>query len=135
MNRKMKIYTSYFGKAKKMKMANIEAICISRYPPKFFFGQSLSMLAPTGAMLRMTDEQYNAEFDRILARLDPQQVYDKIKTLSGGRDVALCCFEKAGDFCHRHIVAEWLNRHLDLGIEEFDYVAGKKSEATQGNLF
>lgn len=28
--------------------------------------------------------------------------------LSGGKDIALICYEKPTDFCHRHLVAEWL---------------------------
>lgn len=24
--------------------------------------------------------------------------------------IALVCYEKSGDFCHRHIVADWLNQ-------------------------
>lgn len=27
----------------------------------------------------------------------------------GENDIALICYEKPSDFCHRHLVAEWLN--------------------------
>ena len=26
-------------------------------------------------------------------------------------DIALICYEKPSDFCHRHLVADWLNRN------------------------
>lgn len=28
-----------------------------------------------------------------------------------GKDIALICYEKPSDFCHRHLVAEWLNQN------------------------
>ena len=48
----------------------------------------------------------------------------KLQEVSGGRDIALCCFEKPDDFCHRHLLADWLNEKLNLGVEEF----GKSKE-------
>ena len=27
------------------------------------------------------------------------------------KDVALVCYEKPSDFCHRHLVADWLNKN------------------------
>ena len=42
-------------------------------------------------------------------------VLKNLEKLAGGREeIALVCYEKPGDFCHRHIVADW----LDQGIEE-----------------
>lgn len=29
----------------------------------------------------------------------------------GENDIALICYEKPSDFCHRHLVAEWLNKN------------------------
>lgn len=29
----------------------------------------------------------------------------------GENDIALICYEKPSDFCHRHLVAEWLNQN------------------------
>ena len=26
-------------------------------------------------------------------------------------DIALLCYEKPDDFCHRHLVADWLNKN------------------------
>ena len=28
------------------------------------------------------------------------------------------CWEKSGDFCHRHLVAEWVEENLGITIEE-----------------
>lgn len=29
----------------------------------------------------------------------------------GENDIALICYEKPADFCHRHLVAEWLSQN------------------------
>lgn len=29
----------------------------------------------------------------------------------GENDIALICYEKPSDFCHRHLVSEWLNQN------------------------
>jgi uncharacterized protein (DUF488 family) len=131
----MEIYTSYFAKEKKLKVKSIVPIGIARFPPKFFYGQNLFDLAPRPDMLRMSEEQYDREFKKILARLNPQQIYEQIQKMSGGRDVALLCFEKSGDPCHRYMVADWLNKELRLNIKEFDYVPKSKPEGVQGSLF
>jgi len=131
----MEVYTSYFAKERKLKEKGIVPIGIARFPPKFFYGQHLLELAPRADMLRMSEEQYDKEFMKILARLNPYQIYEKIKIISGGRDAALLCFEKSGDPCHRYMVADWLNKELGLNIKEFDYIPKRASESIQGSLF
>jgi uncharacterized protein (DUF488 family) len=131
----MDIYTSYFAKERKLREKGIVQISIARFPPKFFYGQNLFELAPRADMLRMPEEQYDIEFKKILAWLNPQQIYEQIKRMSEGRDAALLCFEKSGDPCHRYMVADWLDKKLGLNIKEFDYVPKRAPEATQGSLF
>ena len=131
----MEVYTSYFAKEMKLKAKSIVLIGISRFPPKFFYGQYLFELAPRADMLRMSEEQYEIEFKKILAGLNPHQIYEKIKMMSKGRNVALLCFEKSGEPCHRYMVSDWLNKELGLNIKEFDYIPKRAPEATQGSLF
>lgn len=40
--------------------------------------------------------------------LTPNGVKELLRTITSHRDIVLCCYEKPGDFCHRHILAEWL---------------------------
>ena len=57
-----------------------------------------------------TQENYVKRFKaEILGNLSRDQVLKDLEELSGGKDVALCCYEKPGDFCHRHIVKDWLD--------------------------
>ena len=52
---------------------------------------------------------------------DPQILIDGLKYVSKGKDVALMCYEKPGDFCHRHLLADFLNEKLGLDIKEFEF--------------
>jgi uncharacterized protein (DUF488 family) len=43
-----------------------------------------------------------------------------LQKLAGDKIPCLLCYEKPGDFCHRHIVAEWLHNNLGVHVEEFN---------------
>lgn len=117
----MKIYTSYHRNVSKLKDAGVVPVSISRYFPKysFFKYDTYLDLAPRGDMLKMDEETYRYHFDKILAKLNAKKVFEDIKKLSKGKDVALLCFEKPGDFCHRQIVAKWLSRNLNIEVVEY----------------
>ena len=51
--------------------------------------------------------------ERVLNKLDPRQVAQELSD-----DAVLMCYEKSGDFCHRHLVADWL-RTAGIAVEEF----------------
>lgn len=121
----MTIFTTYFAKLKKH--SDILPIAICAKPPKGFSGPVLSELAPTFDILMQYKEsgdeaRYIARFnDEILGLISPQAVYNLIEDITRANDAdkaALVCFEKSGDFCHRHLVSAWLNNALGLTIEE-----------------
>ena len=143
----MKIYTSYFANVKKLEAAGVIPISISCYPPRWFPAgyPRMKELAPTGAMLKMTQEEYDFKFDQILDKLCPSNILEKLAGISkqnGGADVAILCFEKPTDFCHRHVVAKWLNQHPALSdqgsvgqIVEFGQNDTSKLKLPQNILF
>lgn len=111
----VQIHTSYFAKVKYLKESGILPIAISRYPPRFYSGDCMKELAPTGDMLKMSQEGYEIKFDSILSALNKEDILKRINLLAnlrGVKAVALLCYEKPEDFCHRHLVAEWLNEVL-----------------------
>jgi len=65
-------------------------------------------------MLKMTNGEYRAAYQEILDRLDPRKVYQEL-----GEDAILLCWEKPGEFCHRRLVAEWLERELGVEVPEY----------------
>lgn len=126
----MKIYTSYFGNLKRLMKAGITPIGIAQFPPSFFYGTSIKELAPAPFMLgkNITPKQYVELFNsRILGRLQQGDVVKRIEQLALGKDVALLCYEKDPEECHRTLVANWLNK-AGYKVEEFEGYKNKPSQ-------
>lgn len=129
----MKIYTSYFAKAAALRKAGIVPIGIALWPPRFFRGISMKQVAPRRYMLNdsLTDEEYISMYrNDVLRYVDARSFIRQLEEAGRGMDVALCCFEKPGDFCHRHILAKWLNEQTGIEISEFG-VSDTTTEAIQ----
>ena len=113
--------TSYYSKYR----AAPGAICISTYPPKWIKGKIPEYLdlAPK-FNFRIGYDEYVVQFDRQLARLDPKKVWDDLHKLANGAEPVLLCYEappfNRHNFCHRHMVAEWLENHLGVVIPEYE---------------
>lgn len=81
-------------------------------------------LAPTKDMLRMGLEEYTPAYQAILDKLDPEEIAKNLTHLAGGFVPVMMCFEHPDDiaagttFCHRHMAARWLEKHLGITIEE-----------------
>ena len=133
----MKIYTSYFGNIRRLNEAGIFAVCVAIGKPKYLNLPQIINVAPTRYMLSdaCSYEEYLRLYDQILARQNAKQVVKQIEALSGGRDVALCCYEKPGDFCHRHILAKWITDNTGIEVKEFGIVEKKEPVAVQASLF
>lgn len=135
----MRIYTSYFGNSKKLQQAGIKVIGISLYPPRWFNGISLKQVAPTKSILfanGQTQEEYTRRYrSEVLSQQDMQQFLKTVEQVSGGQDVALCCYEKPEDFCHRHILADWIKEKIGVEISEYGYTPKKEPDYVQGSLF
>ncbi len=136
--KKMKIFTSYFGNSRKLKEAGIKIICVAIGKPRFIAGiPQMLNVCPTRYMVSgpCSHDEYLKLYDRILASQDATQVVKQIEMLSGGKDVALCCYEKPGDFCHRHILAKWITENTGIEITEFGVVEKKEPNYEQASLF
>ena len=113
------IYTSYFGQIKNMP-DNFEPICIARWKPKWYTGKALLMLAPSDRLLRWwraSDKNAASEAryarwytNEVLRVYEAAAIVRIIHYIAEGKTPVLVCFEKDG-FCHRHLVAEWLNKN------------------------
>ena len=113
------IYTSYFGKIKKMP-ENFEPICISLNKPNYFHGIWFVTLAPPKDLLRWwysisdkgpRDQAYYTEvYLNMLQQFDANAMDNRLHEIAKDKIPVLVCYEKDG-FCHRHLVARWLNDH------------------------
>ena len=111
------IYTSYYSRLRRIDGSVYYPIAISAYVPKFFSGLSFLMLAPSRELVLayknavgMTEEKFTALYtaDRLWTHT-PSEIVDRIfGAVPNGMTPVLLCYEKSGDFCHRHILARWL---------------------------
>ncbi len=110
-----------------MKTANFKtaghhptAIAISRGVPSWYRGKRYLGLAPTRKMLANLPD-FDVEYDKLLAKLDPKKVYAELIQLCDGAEPILLCWEDFNVSCHRRRVAEWLMSQLDVEIPEFGH--------------
>ena len=110
------IFTSYFAKLREIP-PGVVPIAICRYAPKWYDGLTYKALAPPLHLLNawngggITEKGYIRVYEtEVLNNLSPNAVVYELTKMADGRDVVLLCYEKASDFCHRHLVADWFNR-------------------------
>lgn len=117
----MEIYTSYFGNLKRLSAAGIMPIGIAKWKPRFYEGVNMLSVAPTRYMLsdECEHDEYIELYNEILCKRGANSIMNEICSIAKGRNVALLCYEKPGDFCHRHLLADFLNKELGLNIREF----------------
>ena len=116
----MAIYTSYFGNYRNFP-ENALIINVSRYPPKDSNAVSWIAVAPSAELLKLykagiySEEDYVRIYNVQLSYLNKKQIIQALEEHNQEYgNVILCCYEKKGKFCHRHLLADWLN----IGIEE-----------------
>lgn len=136
----MKVYTSYFARASALQKAGIVPIGIALSPPKYFWGGSIAYIAPKGWMLKLPPEEYSRKYHaEVLAHINPKAFLRELENLGHGKDVALLCYERPDDFCHRQLVAKWLKKGAGISVDEWAYIPPPKKEkkpaAEQKSLF
>lgn len=124
------IYTSYFAKLKSLP-DNIIPISICGRAPDWYKGLQYKKLAPKYDFFMKWKENHDNDYyikcfnEQVLDKLKAEQVVKELDSLllnqtttvdySGDLKevprIALICYEKPSDFCHRHLVADWLNNN------------------------
>lgn len=98
-----------------------KAVSIARGAPSWYKGREYKKLSPKPWFLKKykTDgdtEFYIAHFyQEVLNILNPEKIYAEL-----GENAILLCWEEPGEFCHRHIVSEWLSNSLNIKINEIE---------------
>lgn len=68
-------------------------------------------------------------YTKVLKPLNPQEVYKSL-----GENAVLLCFEKPTQFCHRHLVAGWLEMNLGVQIDEYGFENDANVKENKENL-
>jgi hypothetical protein len=99
---------------------------ISRGVPRSKAGyQRLHELEPGPWFRSVSPEQYLTRYRQILDRLDPGVIRDQL--LDYGDVPVMLCWEAARDchagskWCHRHLVAQWLEDRLGIEVPEVGF--------------
>lgn len=128
----MELYTSYFAKTKQLKeMGYDNLVCVAGYAPKFYFDTPKARFYPDLApkrewwkewLLKFKDNPNSPESqawyeqkykETVLDKLDPKTVLKEL-----GDNAVMLCYEKPEDFCHRHLIADWLSTNTDAKVSE-----------------
>jgi uncharacterized protein YeaO (DUF488 family) len=121
----MKIATSYFAVVDRLPPEYLPVgICAT--PPKGWRRPNYSKLAPPWPIVskykqdhdeKAYEEAYN---EQVLAKTtiaDTVEDLKKMLDLTGKTGIALLCYEKSEDFCHRRLVAKWLGDACEGELE------------------
>lgn len=117
------IYTTYFAKLKSLPKSIIP-ISICGKAPNWYEGLQYKKLAPKYDFFMEWKKNHNNDYyikcfnEQVLNKLNAEDVYKNLISLCGIKtttnttpDIALVCYEKSTDFCHRHLVAKWLKEN------------------------
>jgi hypothetical protein len=107
--------TSYFAK----RIVHANPVSIAGKAPDWYKGRQYKKLAPLFWFFQKYKQDHDETFyteqylKEVLAQLNPQEVFEEL-----GSDATLLCWEKSGEFCHRRLVAKWLEENLHIEVPE-----------------
>ena len=125
------IYTGYYSKMKKYKELGLVSVSIAWGTPVWYFGETCFDLAPPYKIIKayktneITQEEYAEQYNEFHEnQVKWSKVFKELREISGkydNADLVLVCFEKSEDFCHRHLLADYINEQdIGITIEECD---------------
>ena len=117
------VHTGYFAMAKKYKKLGFCTISVAQFNPSWYNGVSFPELAPSKELLGdyklsgLSTDDYTKRYFEELQRPEAVASMEKLKmkALTDSRDLILLCYENPEEFCHRHLLARFLNeRYPDV---------------------
>jgi len=131
----MNIYTGSYNNCKH---DNLISISGDKGKSIGYNGVSYTKLAPKLSFWRewhnnigvLSDDEnnkfyINTFYTEVLSKLDAKEVYDELS--SYGDDIILLCYEDSNLFCHRYLVAAWLEYELGIKVDEVNVIDNKIS--------
>ena len=123
------IYTGYYSKIKEYADSGLILLSISRTKPEFAKSCiDIPQLFPSDKILwdhkkgKIDEMEYTSKYLDQLNELGADRIIKMIQIF--GDNVVLLCWESPEKFCHRHILADYINKNSGVIVEEF----GKENE-------
>ena len=123
------IYTGYYSKIKEYVDSGLTLLSISRTKPEFAKSCiDIPQLFPSDKILwdhkkgKIDEMEYTSKYLYQLNELGVDRIIKMIQIF--GDNVVLLCWESPEKFCHRHILADYINKNSGVVVEEF----GKENE-------
>lgn len=120
------IYTTYFNNLENLP-DNVIPISICSKAPDWWTGRQYKKLAPKYDFFKKWKENHDNAYyiacfsGQVLSKLNPTEVIGELfRDIPDGCTIALVCYEKPDEFCHRHLVAEWFQ---SVGYVVKEYMA------------
>ena len=107
-------YKTYAISGNRGQDANYQGEYFSQLAPKLSFWQIWHN--NIGIISEEENNKYYiaAYYNQVLKKLNPQEIYQQLD------NSILLCYEANNEFCHRHIVAAWLELFLNVSIPEVE---------------
>ena len=119
-------YTGYYAKIKEYESNGVVVVAISGKIPDGFNGIKYQKIAPKYIWWqkwhdeKMSDEWYiDKYYETVLNQLNPNEVLNDLQKM--GENIVLLCYETPEKFCHRQLVADWLNKNTNANIIEYEF--------------
>ena len=118
------IHTSNYSKARKMDKSKYLLVSISIFPPKGWTGMNARQFAPSYELLKayhlgLSKSDYEKEYRQQISKIrNIHTLFENLVQKANGRDIVLLCYEKVGDFCHRHILSDIIYEQYGYRITE-----------------
>lgn len=116
--------TGYFYQLKNNIIPGAVSIAVGK-PSYVTIHKELRSLAPPWILLNayrngeITEAQYTEVFSEQLLKLNPKTILDELELIASDDELVIMCHCGSKSFCHRHLVAEWLQSNMHVEIEEY----------------
>lgn len=116
----MKIWTTYYANLKKLP-GYILPVSIAGWALKGWDGEEYKKVAPKKSWFweykKTGDQEFYVTkyYETVLSGLSKESVVKDLENILSRHpectEIALVCYERPEDFCHRHILAAWLENY------------------------
>lgn len=123
-----KLYTSYFANLKNVQDEKTLFLVVAQFPPKSFIFtkqiQHVPLFAPSKGLLKnmkeglLSENEYTVIYNKQIVREMIPKIEQLVSYMRKGHDVCLLCYEKPEDFCHRHLLAKFINEKYLIETKE-----------------